>query len=164
MENPEGLNLLPGMTASAKIKMQRTSDATILLPSSSLTPTPDNKLAVWVFDPESQIVSRRVIESGAPTQARCSGDQWPSGRRSNCGGWWQPTAGRHAGATPAMMNLAQFVVNRPIYGWILALACLFGGIHGIENVGRLEDPDFPIKWAYIITTYPGASAEEVEQR
>ena len=69
MENPEGLNLLPGMTASAKIKMQRTSDATILLPSSSLTPTPDNKLAVWVFDPESQIVSRRVIESGTPTQA-----------------------------------------------------------------------------------------------
>ena len=62
-----------------------------------------------------------------------------------------------------MMNLAQFIVNRPIYGWILALACLFGGIHGIENVGRLEDPDFPIKWAYIITTYPGASAEEVEQ-
>ena len=62
-----------------------------------------------------------------------------------------------------MMNLAQFVVNRPIYGWILALACLFGGFHGIENVGRLEDPDFPISWAYIITTYPGASAEEVEQ-
>ena len=62
-----------------------------------------------------------------------------------------------------MMNLAQFVVNRPIYGWILALVCLFGGIHGIDNIGRLEDPDFPIKHAYIITTYPGASAEEVEQ-
>ena len=68
MDNPEGLNLLPGMTASAKIRMQRTSDATILLPSSSLTPTPDNKIAVWVFDPESQIVNRRVIDSGAPTQ------------------------------------------------------------------------------------------------
>ncbi len=62
-----------------------------------------------------------------------------------------------------MINLAQFVVNRPIYGWILALVCLFGGIHGIDNIGRLEDPDFPIKQAYIITTYPGASAEEVEQ-
>jgi multidrug efflux pump subunit AcrB len=62
-----------------------------------------------------------------------------------------------------MTNLAQFVVNRPIYGWILALVCLFGGIHGIDNIGRLEDPDFPVKHAYIITTYPGASAEEVEQ-
>lgn len=62
-----------------------------------------------------------------------------------------------------MLNLAQFIINRPIYGWILALACLFGGIHGIENIGRLEDPAFPIKQAYIITTYPGASAEEVEQ-
>ncbi|MDC0411558.1 efflux RND transporter permease subunit, partial [Luminiphilus sp.] len=62
-----------------------------------------------------------------------------------------------------MMNLAQFITNRPIYGWILALVCLFGGLHGIDNIGRLEDPAFPIKQAYIITTYPGASAEEVEQ-
>jgi RND family efflux transporter MFP subunit len=69
MENPEGLNLLPGMTASAKIEMKRTGDGTILLPSSSLMPTPDNKLAVWIFDPETQFVSRRVIESGAPTQS-----------------------------------------------------------------------------------------------
>ena len=45
---------------------------------------------------------------------------------------------------------------------ILILVCLVGGIHGIQNVPRLEDPEFPIKMAYIITTYPGASAEEVE--
>jgi len=69
MDNPDGLNLLPGMTASATIEMKKTNDASILLPSSSLVPTPDNKLAVWVFDPVTQIVNRRVIESGAPTQA-----------------------------------------------------------------------------------------------
>jgi len=69
MDNPKGLNLLPGMTASAKIKMKRTGDSTILLPSSSLVSTPDNKLAVWIFDPKSQTVNRRAIESGAPTQA-----------------------------------------------------------------------------------------------
>ena len=69
MDNPEGLNLLPGMTASAKIEMKRTGDGAILLPSASLMPTPDNKLAVWVYDPETQFVSRRMIESGAPTQA-----------------------------------------------------------------------------------------------
>ena len=37
--------------------------------SSSLVPTPENKLAVWIFDPVTKIVSRRVIESGAPTQS-----------------------------------------------------------------------------------------------
>lgn len=50
-----------------------------------------------------------------------------------------------------------------MYPWLLALVCLFGGWWGIENVGRLEDPDFPIKNALIVTLYPGASAEEVEQ-
>ena len=60
-------------------------------------------------------------------------------------------------------NLARFVVANPIYGYILMLLCLAGGIHGISNIGRLEDPNFPIKMAYIITAYPNASAEEVEQ-
>ena len=69
MDNPEGLNLLPGMTASAKIDMKRTGDDTILLPSASLMPTADNKISVWIFDPKTQFVTRRVIESGAPTQA-----------------------------------------------------------------------------------------------
>ena len=32
----------------------------------------------------------------------------------------------------------------------------------MENVSRLEDPEFPMNWAYVITNYPGASAEEVE--
>ncbi len=61
-----------------------------------------------------------------------------------------------------MNNLARFVTSNPLYGWILVLVCLAGGLHGIQNIGRLEDPRFPIKHAYIITSYPGASAEEVE--
>ena len=61
------------------------------------------------------------------------------------------------------MKLAQLVTDNPLYGWILILVCIAGGIYGIQNVGRLEDPVFPIKWAYIITGYPGASAIEVEQ-
>ena len=61
-----------------------------------------------------------------------------------------------------MNNLAHFTINNPLYGWMLILACIFGGWHGIQNVGRLEDPAFPIKNAFIITPYSGASAEEVE--
>ncbi len=34
---------------------------------------------------------------------------------------------------------------------------------GIETVGRLEDPKFPIKTVLIVTQYNGASAREVEQ-
>ena len=69
MDNPEELNLLPGMTASAKIELKDTGDSAILLPSSAIVPTPNNQLAVWVFDPKTQTVSRREIKLGTPTQA-----------------------------------------------------------------------------------------------
>jgi len=38
---------------------------------------------------------------------------------------------------------------------------MLGGIVAYMNIGRLEDPEFTIKQALIITPYPGASAEEV---
>ena len=40
---------------------------------------------------------------------------------------------------------------------------MVSGWYGLENIGRLEDPPFPIKQAFILTQYPGASALEVEQ-
>ena len=61
-----------------------------------------------------------------------------------------------------MRNIASFISDNPIYGWIIVLVCIVGGWHGISTIGRLEDPPFPIKVAYVITPYPGASAEEVE--
>ena len=62
-----------------------------------------------------------------------------------------------------MNNIAQLAIERPLYPWVIVFVCVLGGVYGIDTVGRLEDPQFPIKNAYIITTYPGASAVEVEQ-
>ena len=62
-----------------------------------------------------------------------------------------------------MRDLAALAIERPLYAWLIVAVCLFGGIWGIGEVARLEDPEFPIKNAYIITGYPGASALEVEQ-
>ncbi|MEQ8857549.1 MAG: efflux RND transporter permease subunit [Pseudomonadales bacterium] len=62
-----------------------------------------------------------------------------------------------------MRDIASFSIERPLYTWLIILACCFGGLYGMNSVGRLEDPAFPIKNAYIITPYPGASALEVEQ-
>ncbi|MFT6643872.1 MAG: multidrug efflux pump subunit AcrB, partial [Patiriisocius sp.] len=62
-----------------------------------------------------------------------------------------------------MIDIARFSIDRPIYPWLLAFACLLAGIIGIDKIGRLEDPPFPLKSAYVITEYPGASAIEVEQ-
>ena len=60
-------------------------------------------------------------------------------------------------------SIARFAIELPLYTWLLVLACLGGGLVGIQEVGRLEDPAFPINNALIITSYDGASAEEVEQ-
>lgn len=59
------------------------------------------------------------------------------------------------------MNLARMSIERPLYTWIVMLICLFGGYWGFSTLGRLEDPAFTIKQAVVVTTYPGASAEQV---
>ncbi len=61
------------------------------------------------------------------------------------------------------MNLARLSIDYPLYPWLLMFACLFGGLYGVDKVGRLEDPKFPLKQAYVVTAYPGASAMETEQ-
>lgn len=61
-----------------------------------------------------------------------------------------------------MKDFAQISIERPLYVWILVVACLAGGYWGMATVGRLEDPPFDFKAAIVITTYPGATAAEVE--
>ncbi|WP_306151986.1 efflux RND transporter permease subunit [Roseovarius sp. MMSF_3281] len=59
------------------------------------------------------------------------------------------------------MSIARASIDRPLFIWILILGLLFGGIWAFLTLGRLEDPDFTIKQAVVVTQYPGASAEEV---
>ena len=61
------------------------------------------------------------------------------------------------------MNPGDFSVkNNRVILVAMAMAIL-GGIVAYLNIGRLEDPEFTIKQALVITPYPGASAEEVAQ-
>src|SRR5262245_65357354 len=59
------------------------------------------------------------------------------------------------------MNIGELSVrhNRVVFAAILLI--LAGGAVAYFNLGRLEDPEFTIKEALIITPYPGASADEV---
>ena len=45
--------------------------------------------------------------------------------------------------------------------YALSFALLAGGIWAFRTIGRLEDPEFTIKNAQIVTLYPGATAREV---
>lgn len=61
------------------------------------------------------------------------------------------------------MNIAERAIARPTVTWMLMLACVLGGLWGLNSVGRLEDPAFTLKVAIVATQYPGATAEEVER-
>src|SRR5271165_7075542 len=62
-----------------------------------------------------------------------------------------------------MMNIGELSVRNNRVVFTAMLFVLVGGIVAYQQMGRLEDPEFTIKEALIITPYPGASAEEVAQ-
>lgn len=56
-----------------------------------------------------------------------------------------------------------FAVENAKFVRFVVLLIIIGGIAAYTQLGQLEDPEFTIKTASIVTPYPGASAEEVEQ-
>ena len=61
------------------------------------------------------------------------------------------------------MNLAEFSFKRKTTVYVMTVVFLLGGIVSFQDLGRLEDPEFTIKQAVVMTRYPGATAYEVEQ-
>jgi multidrug efflux pump subunit AcrB len=61
------------------------------------------------------------------------------------------------------MNIGEYSVRNKVVSWLLVIILVGGGIWGFEQMGKLEDPAFTIKNAKILTRYPGASAEQVQQ-
>jgi len=60
------------------------------------------------------------------------------------------------------MNVGEYSVRRPVISWLLIIILVGGGIWAFDNMGKLEDPAFTIKLAKIITLYPGATAQQVQ--
>ncbi|MGB5777172.1 MAG: efflux RND transporter permease subunit, partial [Sedimenticolaceae bacterium] len=60
------------------------------------------------------------------------------------------------------MNIGEYSVERPVISWLIVVILVFGGIWAFDRMGKLEDPAFTIKVAKIITLYPGASAQQVQ--
>ena len=61
------------------------------------------------------------------------------------------------------MDIAKASIRTPVNTWLLVVICLIGGLIGLGEIGRLEDPSFTIKQSMVITAYPGASPEQVER-
>ena len=62
------------------------------------------------------------------------------------------------------MNIAEYCIKKPTVTLTLAAVMLVAGVLAYFRLGRLEDAEFTIKMAQVITSYPGATAEEVANR
>ncbi len=60
------------------------------------------------------------------------------------------------------MNIAEFSIKKSVITWVLTILMGVVGVFSFLNLSMLEDPEFTIKEAVIITPYTGASASEVE--
>jgi multidrug efflux pump subunit AcrB len=61
------------------------------------------------------------------------------------------------------MNIAEASIGNKVVTSVFAILLVVLGIAAYVNLPRLEDPEFTIKDALIVTPYPGASAEEVQK-
>jgi len=61
------------------------------------------------------------------------------------------------------MNLAEWTIRKSLLAWVITVLFLVVGWSSYQKLSRLEDPEFTIKDAVVMTQYPGASAAEVEE-
>jgi hypothetical protein len=60
-------------------------------------------------------------------------------------------------------NTARLCVEHPHLTWVLLAGTIAWGIYGYTHMPQRKDPDIPIKAALVVTPWPGASAEKVEE-
>ena len=61
------------------------------------------------------------------------------------------------------MKITEFCLENRVTTLFVTAIAIIGGLYSYQNMGRLEDPEFTIKEALVITPYAGASAMEVEE-
>ena len=60
------------------------------------------------------------------------------------------------------MKLADTAIDNKVFSLVLTVVILGAGVMAFQGMSRLEDPEFTIKDALVVTPYPGATAFEVE--
>src|SRR5690242_345252 len=60
-------------------------------------------------------------------------------------------------------NFARLCVEHPHVTWVLLIGVVIWGFYGYTHMPQRKDPDIPIKAALVVTPWPGASSEKVEE-
>ena len=60
-------------------------------------------------------------------------------------------------------NLPRFFVEQPQVSWVLLVGVLVWGWYGYHSMPQRKDPDIPVRVAVAACSWPGATAQQVEQ-
>ncbi|TCM41295.1 efflux RND transporter permease subunit [Novosphingobium sp. ST904] len=60
------------------------------------------------------------------------------------------------------MNLSRYFIDRPIFAWVIAIIVMMAGIAGIMSLPVAQYPDVAPPSVTVSATYPGASAQTLE--
>ena len=60
------------------------------------------------------------------------------------------------------MDISSWAFKNKKLIYFLVLVLVLGGVVGIYQMSKLEDPEVKVKTAMVVTVYPGASAHQVE--
>ena len=60
------------------------------------------------------------------------------------------------------MDFGKWAFNNRLLVYFLVAVFLVGGAYSCYDMSKLEDPQVKVKLAMVVTTYPGASAHQVE--
>ncbi len=61
-----------------------------------------------------------------------------------------------------MIDYGKWALNNRLLIQFIVIVMVIGGAISFYNMSKLEDPEIKVKQALVVTTYPGASAHEVE--
>ncbi|HAD91296.1 MAG TPA: hypothetical protein DCG36_14155, partial [Alteromonas macleodii] len=59
--------------------------------------------------------------------------------------------------------MVEYFFRQKVISWMVAIILGVGGIVTFLGLGQLEFPEFTIRNALVITQYPGATPEQVEE-
>ena len=165
---PTDTRVLPGMTAKVTIRAPEELGSGLSLPASSVLADEKRRVLRVGRGPERHDRQPTVHLRGRAGRRPRERDVGPRARRLG-GRLRRPPPARRAcrsrgQATEADMNFADIALRNRTVTLVLTAVMIFGGLNAFQSLSRLEDPEFTIKDALVITPYPGASAYEVETR
>ena len=159
----------PGMAAELEFRFASVGEAAhFRVPPHSVAEDRGGRF-VFVVEPSDTgraVVRRRQVEVGSLTPAGLEVlDGLQEGDHVVTAGISQLEDGDTVklGAEGETVDLTRFALERRVVTGTLVVVLLFMGLLGFFALPRSEDPGFIIRVALVITYFPGASPERVEQ-